>query len=139
MRQKPDLANRIVQESGEKDAQKKLLKAVLDAVWRSTQSDKLNDAPSFIRIGSYGRGYTPVIVGKNYPYTVFSFEDGGLAKEVVEICRQAITILSKGDTCIRVRLEVVTMRYKITELEEQLSPLKLKPVLLKTRCELCPV
>ncbi len=137
--QKAEIAKRIVQESGEKDAREKLLKAVLDAVWRSIESDDMDEAPNFIRIGSYGGGYTPVIVGKSRPYTVFSFKDGGLAKEVLKICRQAITILSKGDTCIRVRLEVVTMRYKITELEGELSPLKLKPVLLKTRCELCPV
>ena len=92
-----------------------------------------------MQIGSYGGKYTSVIIGERDAIVILSFEDKELTKQVAEIVRQAATNLSRGDQVSKALSEVRSMRNSIGKLEEELSPLRLLPVLLQTRCDLCPV
>lgn len=139
LEQKPGLAKRIVKESGEENALEKIQKGILEAVWRAVLSDEPYTAPDLVQIGSYGGKYTSVIIGERDAIATLSFEDKKLTKQVAEIVRQAATNLSRGDQVSKALSEVRSIRNSIGKLEEELSPLKLLPVLLQTRCDLCPV
>jgi len=139
LEQKPGLAKRIVKESGEENALEKIQKGILEAVWRAVLSDEPYTVPDLVQIGSYGGKYTSVIIGERDAIAILSFEDKKLTKQVAEIVRQAATNLSRGDQVSKALSEVRSIRNSIGKLEEELSPLKLLPVLLQTRCDLCPV
>jgi hypothetical protein len=47
--------------------------------------------------------------------------------------------LDKGKMTSAVAKQVNVMKERIKELEEMLDPLRLRPLILGTQCELCPV
>lgn len=67
--------------------------------------------------------------------------DVELAKEVLSICRQVVTNLREGTESDLVRKltdDVSRMQARTKELEESLDELVLRPMILHTRCDLCP-
>jgi hypothetical protein len=62
----------------------------------------------------------------------------GLAKKVTHICNSAVNNLCKGDVVRKLRDEVRDMKKASEELREILNPVKLRPMILRTRCNLCP-
>lgn len=68
-------------------------------------------------------------------------DDVELAKEVRSMCYGAITNLREGvksDLVQRLTDEVRRMQDRTGELEESLDGLILRPLILRTRCDLCP-
>jgi hypothetical protein len=64
-----------------------------------------------------------------------------LAKDVLDVCRWAVDNLQKGnksDLVRRLADEVHRMQDGTQEFEESLDGLQLRPMILRTRCELCP-
>jgi len=73
---------------------------------------------------------------------VLRLDPEGLAEKVVRIWNQAANNMYRlpGDAPIEaLRSDINTMKKEIDELVEMLNPLILRPVILRTRCELCPV
>ena len=67
--------------------------------------------------------------------------DVELAKEVLTMCRRAVANLREGiksDLVQRLTDEVRRMQDRTGELEESLDGLILRPMILRTRCDLCP-
>ena len=59
-------------------------------------------------------------------------------KKVVHICNVAANNLSKGDVVRSLQNEVRIMKTATGLLRETLDPLRLTPMILRTRCDLCP-
>jgi hypothetical protein len=67
--------------------------------------------------------------------------DVKLAKEALSICRWADDNLRKGlksGLVQKLTDDVCQMQARIKELEESLDELLLRPMILLTRCDLCP-
>ncbi len=65
-------------------------------------------------------------------------KDDVLWIKVTRICNSVAENLRKGDTARQLRLEVGNMKKVCEELREMLNPVKLRPMILRTRCDLCP-
>jgi len=64
-----------------------------------------------------------------------------LAKETLNMCRQVVTNLREGtksDLVQRLTDKVRRMQDRTEELEKSFDRLILRPVILRTRCDLCP-
>jgi hypothetical protein len=135
-----DLLERIVSDSGEKDAPDKLINGALEAVWQCILAGKSYQVEDFVRIGSYSRGkYTTLIMGSGEAQVRLSFSNKGLAEEVADIIRRVVSDLCLNNNARLGASDVKTMRDKIAELEKQLYPVVLRPIILNTQCDLCPV
>jgi hypothetical protein len=74
--------------------------------------------------------------------TRLDLNDVKLAKDVLKVCRWAANNLQKGNKSDLVRRlveEVHRMQDRTEELEATLDELLLRPMILRTRCDLCPV
>jgi hypothetical protein len=67
--------------------------------------------------------------------------DTPLAQKITHICNLAVNNLEKGeksDMGKSLQNEVRIMKKASEELREMLNPVKLTPMILRTRCDLCP-
>lgn len=145
---------RIIKEgSREDDPVKRMGEAVLREIWAIIFQDKLDEiqdkpdeeGPLFEtvlrRMGPPGD--TDVIVkSKNSDQDALKFigeTNIGLAEKVTRICESVGNNLRKGDMVAQqLQQEVHRMKKASDELREGLNPVKLRPMILGTRCELCP-
>ena len=140
--QQRDLRARIQAESAERDAVDLVAEAVLRAIWTAVKEGKLDQECLLVCIQSDGGG-TSLVSYFQYPYarSFFKLADAGLAEKVVNVCNWGIGNLRKGDKSYLVeslQKEVVRMKKAIEELDEMLDPFLLRPMILRTRCDLCP-
>jgi len=125
---------RIKEESLErKNAVEQMAKAVLNAVWQGVVEDKLGQ--DLVRMPSRSDGQGIVRVKDE---TFLIFNDASLAEKVTHICNQVVNNLSKGDMVEQLQREVRTMEKATEELRKMLNPVRLTPMILRTRCDLCP-
>ena len=93
-----------------------------------------------MRTGSYSRGkYISVIMGEGETQVQLPFEKKGLAENIANEVRTVADNLGSTSIALQAASEVRTMRARIAELEETLYPVMLRPIILYTRCDLCPV
>ena len=137
--QKPKLTDRIVKGSGKKDAIERMVDGVLHVVWTSILTGKLDQKFPLVRAMSRSDGMTQVIFGDSNLTLGLIFTEGDLAEEVAEACKWAAKNLDKGKMTSAVAKQVNVMKERIKELEDMLDPLRLRPLILGTQCELCPV
>ena len=86
-----------------------------------------------------GRGL--IVFGESGSVTRVELADSGLAKDVAEICRWAAKNLSIEEREEQIRLYkdgIEAMKEAIKKLEDALNPLMLRPMILRTECDLCP-
>ncbi len=130
-----NLLQRIKEESGERDPVEQTAKTALNAIWRDILEDKLGQNLAEMVLGS-GQG----IVRVGYE-NFFIFNDTTLAQKVTHICNKVINNLEKGVKSDMVKFlqdEVRIMKKASEGLREMLNPVKLTPLILRTRCDLCP-
>ncbi len=110
-----------------------MAKAVLNAVWQGVVEDKLGQ--DLVRMPSRSDGQGIVRVKDE---TFLIFNDKSLAEKVILICNQVVNNLSKGDMVKQLHSEVHIMQKATEELRQMLNPVRLTPMILRTRCDLCP-
>ena len=111
--------------------------AMLKAIWQGVREDKLDQ--ELVRMVTRS-GETQGIL-KVGDETVLILNDRSLMVEVVGICNLAVTNPSKGkesDVVESLQGEVRVMARAAEALHEKLNPLRLTPMILRTRCDLCP-
>jgi len=82
-------------------------------------------------------GRIDITFGKDRFTNYLIVREQGLADKVIGICKSAAEKL-RGDMTEAVVKEIVTMQARIEEFREAMSPLRLRPLLLRSRCNLCP-
>jgi len=141
LNQKSNLTDRIVKGCGKKDAVKRMVDGVLHVVWQFILAGKPDQQFPLVQAMPLGGGRIEVTFGK-YNLTVgLIFTEADLAEQVITVCKWAaknLCIVRKDDVVEPLMNNVNTMRKSIEELAEMLNPLKLGPMILNTRCDLCP-
>lgn len=136
LEQETNLLQIIKEESREDNPVKRMAEAVLNAIWRDILEDKLGQYLVETVLTSDG-SQSMVRVR----YETFLLLDNTLAQKVTRICNLAVNNLEKGaksDMVKSLQNEVRIMKKASEELREMLNPVKLTPLILRTRCSLCP-
>jgi hypothetical protein len=112
-------------------------------LWDNILDGHPQRAKKQVEIRPAAKGKTYVAFGDRAARTTLTLIDNGKARKIVELCQWVLNNLNiedEGRSLIRALSGAVCrMREKQQQLEEMLDPLVLTPLLLKTRCSLCPV
>jgi len=122
VKQEPGLADRIKTCTDKGDAVERMAESVLRAAWSVGATGGPEEAAIFAVMSS---GKESVIIA--------------VAHTVARVCTLATQNLRVGDILARVANEVRTIEDIADKLDEMLHPLRLRPIILRTRCDLCPV
>ena len=135
------LEKRIKTAIGANDVTEKISDGVRETIWRGILTGK-PDQMHVLKGSSVlteGRVWLEFYEGDSD--TRLNLNNVELAKEVLGMCRRAVTNLRQGiksDLVRRLADEVRQMQDRTQELGESLEGLLLRPMILRTRCELCP-
>ena len=118
-----------------------MTRGVVEAVWRAFLAREVEEAEAFISTRSFGEHAADVYFGKEASTTSLRLDDAKLAEEVADVCRQAARNVSMKELPLlgEIKRDTDTLDKKGKELEEMLNDLVLRPEILRTRCDLCPV
>jgi len=112
-----------------------MYRAILDG--KVTQIEQIKD---YINMKQLPGGITILFSG-NITTTDLVVESKELAEEILKICKSAVDILfrGKGLETVEVLADALhIMRDSRNELDDSLDELRLTPIILHTKCELCP-
>lgn len=140
LNQEKDLLTRIKKGSGIQDAVEQIADAVLKTIWQRIVYDRLDPERPVVQTISDG-DTTLITLVEFSDNVVFKFTDKSLTQKATRLCDSAARNLCRGDKAQIVeslKIEVGTMKKAIGQLDEMLNPLILRPMILRTRCELCP-
>ena len=140
--QEKGFEDRIREASGERDPLGRLTEFTIKAVLENCRDVKRPPEwlSSRVAIGIELKNQTKSVFFDDR--LVLRLDPEGLAEKVVLVWNKAANNLYKlpGFAPIEaLRNDINTMKKEIDELVEMLNPLILRPVILRTRCELCPV
>jgi len=120
-----------------KDIPSTLAEGFLKLIWRNVSTGKADESkPTFTSFESQN-GYEIAQPPRDLILPV-KIPDRELSDKVATIMTRTADILWRQDEVRSAANELNIMRSKKVELEEQLEPLLLRPMILRTRCELCP-
>lgn len=139
-----NLLRDIKEASSEKDPVEWMAKAVLGAIWQDIVQDKLDqEGPRFETVSkSKETSHTVYLKPEHGGRVVVSFSGDNskkLAEKVTRICDRAYNNLRTQHLTQHLPHEVREMEKATGELREMLNPVRLRPMILRTQCELCPV
>lgn len=112
-----------------------MAKATLNAVWQGVVEDKLGQ--DLVRMVSPRSGGQCIMKVKDETFLIFN-DTTSIAEKVIHICNFVLNNLSKGDMVEQLQREVRIMQKATEELRQMLNPVRLTPMILRTRCDLCP-
>lgn len=125
----------------EKDPMRCLIGMVLNQLWQVILEDKPKDELSMIKVKEFGGETNPIIHIMFDDEMVLEMNDKAVGGKVVEICNQTVKnlyIAKQAEIIQPLRRLVGCMRRAIDSLSETLDPIVLKPIIIRTRCSLCP-
>jgi hypothetical protein len=131
--------------SDSEDPRKRIEEVILTHIWQSVFWDKLDlGSPKFeMEIdGKIISVKSRDIYVRSRDVIVFTFTDKSnkdLAEKLTHLCNSVVNTLIKGNEIQSLYSEVGNIKKAHQELGEMLTPVKLKPIIIHSRCELCPV
>jgi DNA invertase Pin-like site-specific DNA recombinase len=123
------------------DIAQKLSDGVSENIWRGILTGKTEQMCVVKGSSILTEGRVWIKFYKGDPDMGLDLKDVALAKEILDMCRRAAINLRRGtksDLVRRLAHEVRLMHDRTKELEVSLDRLLLLPMILHTRCELCP-
>ena len=132
---------RVKEGSGEDNPAKRMAEVVLREIWRAILRGELEEEGSWFQTISKGRGPYFEVYVKSRDENVLNFSgatDKSVANKVTGVCNLAANNLRRGEMVKSLEGEVRTMEDATEKLREMLNPVKLTPMILRTRCDLCP-
>ena len=120
----------INSKSGQDKVEVRLAQTVLNVIWQNIVDDTLNTENPEIY-------FSYELLDKNFPIPM----DKDLFEKIAEILRQvaeAFCAERKKNIMQPLMNDAYRMSATINTLEEMLNPLVLRPLILRTRCDLCP-
>ena len=118
-----------------------MAKGVVEVLWRGIRNGEPEKSHNLIRTKVAKEVSAQVIFGESASITMIELVDSNLAKEVERVCKWATKNLyiECKETLINLLISGFdTMKTAVEELDKMLNPLILRPMILRTRCELCP-
>ena len=118
-----------------------MAKGVVEALWRGIRDGEPEKSHNLIRTKVAKEVSTQVLFGESASITMIELVDNNLAKEVERVCKwttKNLYIEWKETLVDPLKNGFDTMKKAIEELDKMLNPLILRPMILRTRCELCP-
>jgi len=137
----PGLKERIKTIVRGNDVIKKISDGVIENIWRGILAGKPEQIHVLKGSSIMTEGRVWLEFYKDDSDTRLDLNDVELAKDVLDVCRWAADNLQKGNKSNLVRRladEVHRMQDRTEKLEESLDELLLRPMILRTRCDLCP-
>ncbi len=127
----PNLLQEIEKRSKKEDAIQRMARAMVHATWQSIVDNKFDPESPRVKV-SYE------LVDR----IVAIFAEKELNEKVIALCNDALETLLKEDNTLKwvkqLCDEVHTMRQATDELAKTLNRLVLYPIILNTKCDLCP-
>ena len=127
------------------DSKKRIEDIILNHLWQSVYWDKMYpESPRFV---TEIEGKNMSIISRDIDVrsrdvTVFTFADPNHKSSVENLTRlfnSTVDALIKGGEVQSLSNEVGNIKKAYKEIGEMLTPVKLKPMIINSRCELCPV
>ena len=135
LNQETNLLYRVKEESvGRDNPVEQMAKAVLSAIWQGIFEDKPEQ--NLVRMVPPRNGGQGIVKVKDETFLIFN--DTSLAEKVIYTCNLAVNNLCKGEMVQQLHSEVRKMEKATEELRQMLNPVRLTPMILRTRCDLCP-
>ena len=142
MKQTPETKSRKASGLDEKTIDQ-MIEGTLAVLWDNLLDGDPRMAQQQVEIRPAGPGKTFVVFGDRAARATITLIDKSKAEKIEGLCKWVLNNLNiedEGRSLIgRLSAAVTQMREKQQEMEEMLDPLILTPLLLKTRCSLCPV
>jgi hypothetical protein len=141
LKNRPGLKERIKTIVRGNDVTEKISDGVIENIWRGILAGKPKQMHVLKGASAFTEGRVWLEFYEGDSDTRLDLNDVELAKDVLKVCRWAVNNLQKGnksDLVRRLADEVHRMQDITKELEESLDGLLLRPMILRTRCELCP-
>jgi len=150
LRERSGLENRIKGAVGSDDVIARMADGIVGNIWRATLTEKPDQIHVVKGVSLFTEGQVWLEFHEGDSETKLYLNELNLAREVRDLCRrlartlQEEVMISLPNTteCNPVQelsAEVREMRSRVKELEESLDRLTLRPILLWTRCDLCPL
>lgn len=140
LNQKANLKEEVERKTGKKDALERMVRDVLLVAWWVGTASNLEEELEFrnFRVVPEGQRLR-IMTGNYYLNLIFSETETALAQEVAAVCNLALRNLYQQIMVDEILGMLHRMDEKIEEIDDALDPFMLRPLLVRTRCELCPV
>jgi hypothetical protein len=137
---RPDLKKRIETAIGGNNVIERISAGVRETIWRGILTGKPDQMRAQKGGGAINEWNVWLEFYEGDSDSKLDLNDVELAKEVLSMCRGVVTNMweIKSDLMQRLTDEVRRMKDGTEELEESLDGLLLRPIILRTRCDLCP-
>jgi hypothetical protein len=137
----PDLEKRMKTIIRGNEVIEKISDGVTENIWRGILAGKPEEVHVWEGTSLVSKGRVELRFYKGDSDTRLELNDTKLAKDVLKVCRWAANNLQEGNKSDLVRKltdEVHRMQDRTEELKVGLDELLLRPIILRTRCDLCP-
>lgn len=141
LNRQPDLKDRVTTAVAGGNVTGKISNGLMETMWRGVLTGNQEQVHAIKGASIFTEGQVWLEFYESDTETRLLLNDEKLAKEVCVICRRANDSLRTGrksDLVQALTDEVSQMRARSRELEESLDELLLRPMILLTRCDLCP-
>lgn len=139
--QKPSVRDKI-EASGVKDyILANMIAGTVEVLLRGVNDNAIEKVEQFVQTRQISEGRGLIVFGELGSATRVELTDCDLANSAAEVCKQAAKNLSIVEIDKSIRLYQdgkEAMKQAVQKLENALDPLVLRPMILRTRCDLCP-
>jgi len=140
MNQKPGLKEEVEEKTGKKDVLERIVDGVLEGAWGVARASNPEEELEFRNFRVRPEGQDLIIMAGTYYSTLrFKESDTARAQEVAAVYNLAVRNLYPQYMVDEILGMLHRMDEKIEEIDDALDPFILRPLLVRTRCELCPV
>lgn len=118
-----------------------MVNGVIEVLWRAMQNNALERIADIVQVKLMNGGSVVIVFGESGSTTRIELADSDLAEDIAHICRWAarnLYIEEKDKQIARYKNGIRTMKEAINELEESLNPFRLRSMIIRTECDLCP-
>lgn len=139
LNQDKGLTPNIENDTGKKDVTERVVEGLLWAAWWVVPSEvgEMDDSKTKFNVKQQNQVFKVVFAPTNRDLRL-TFHKQQLAQAVANICNSAIKILHVENTLRPVADSLAAMKKAMIQLEDMLDPLRIRPMILRTRCDLCP-
>jgi hypothetical protein len=115
---------------------------VVRYIWNNNADDRVDTEPAVVLHGDQIKRATQITLPDILENTALQIAEEKLVKKVVSACNrtaQNLLKIKKEESVKQISSNRVrTVQSSVENLEDMLEPLQLRPLIIRTRCELCP-